>query len=154
MAYTSSAAISGNGTKLNINTGTLASPTWTLVGEVTEISESGKKNMTDDTTNLESTGLEFIPTVVDSGVYKVTMNSIVDTGQAAMSTSFYAVPPTIVQYQIVLPKKTGQSTNGDKGVFLALVEDFDDTGTIKPDKKLSVSASLKVSGATAWTPGS
>jgi hypothetical protein len=154
MAYTGSAAISGNGTKLNINTGTVASPTWTLVGEVTEIAESGKQNKSDDTTNLESSATEFIPTIVDSGTFKITMNAVVDTGQAAMATSFYALPPTIVQYQIVLPKMTGQATTPNKGVFSAMVEDFDDVGTIKADKKISISASLKVSGVIVWTQGS
>jgi hypothetical protein len=162
MSYTGSKAQSGAATILNINTGTVSSPTWTLVGEVTDIGQSGKSNKTDDVTNLESTAEEFIPTLLSPGSFKVTMNRIqttssqapADPGQYAMYQSFNATPPTILLYEIILPKSTSQTTKGDTYQFSALVEQMEDIGTIKPDKKISTEVTLKVSGAITLTAGS
>lgn len=155
MPYTNSAAQSGAQTKLNINTGTASTPVWTLVGEVVDIAQSGKVNKTDDVTNLESTAEEFIPTLLSPGNFKCILNRVQgDTGQAAVLASFNALPPTKVMYQIVLPKTPIQVSTGDTFQFTAMVEEFNDLSTIKPDKKIATSMGLKVSGPITLTPGS
>jgi hypothetical protein len=155
MPYTQSKAQSGNGSILNINTGTASSPTWVLVGEITDLAQSGKTNKTDDVTNLESKAEEFIPTLLSPGKWALTMNRISgDAGQTALLASFNALPPTIMPYEVVLPKNASQTTTGDTFTFSALVEEFNDVGTVKADKKVSTVASLKVSGVITLTVGS
>jgi hypothetical protein len=155
MSYTGTKAQSGNQTTVSINTGTVASPTWTLVGEVSDFTQSGTQNKSDDATNLQSTAEEFIPTILTPGKFAGTMARISgDAGQAAVRTSFNAVPPTLVQYQVQLPKTATQTTNGDKYVFLAMVEEFNDLGNIRPDKKVMTQFALKISGPIAYTAGS
>lgn len=162
MSYNGTKAQSGAGTSLFINTGTASSPTWTLVGEVTDLGQSGKSNKSDDATNLESAAEEFIPTLLSPGSFKITMNRVQstsgdapgDAGQVAMLASFNATPPTVLLYKITLPKSASQTTMGDTYQFSAMVEEFEDIGTIKADKKISTTASLKVSGPITLTAGS
>ncbi|MGA2270325.1 MAG: phage tail tube protein [Bryobacteraceae bacterium] len=155
MAYTSTQAQSGNGIILAINTGTLSSAIWTTIGEITDLAQSGKTNKSDDATNLQSSAEEFIPTILTPGSWGVTLNRISgDAGQAAVLASFNALPPTIKQYRITLPKAAGQSTSGDAFAFSAMTEEFNDLGTVKADKKISTLAKLKVSGPVVLTVGS
>ena len=155
MSYTNSKATSGSQSVLAINTGTVSTPAWTTIGEVVSIALSGRQNNTDDTTNFESTAEEFIPTLLKPGSYKLEMNRVsTDAGQAALAASFYAVPPTLLLYKLTLPKESGQTSTGDVFQFTALVEELDDTGTLKPDKKIGMACTLKVSGAVTFTEGS
>jgi hypothetical protein len=155
MAYTSTQAQSGNGSILAINTGTVSSAIWTTVGEISDIAQSGKTNKSDDATNLQSSAEEFIPTILTPGSWGLTLNRVSgDAGQAAVLASFNALPPTIKQYKITLPKAAGQSTTGDAFAFSAMVEEFNDLGTVKADKKISTQAKLKVSGPIVLTVGS
>ena len=155
MPYTGSKAQSGAQTIININTGTVSTPVWTLIGEVTDIGQSGKQNKTDDVTNLESTAEEFIPTLLSPGNFKIPVNRVQgDAGQIAVLASFNALPPTVVLYQIILPKTPSQSVSGDKYQFSAMVEEFNDLSTIKADKKITSSIGLKVSGPITFTAGS
>ena len=155
MSYTGTKSQSGNGTTININTGSVSTPTWTPIGEVVELSESGKMNKSDDATNLQSSAEEFVPTILSPGTYALTINRVsTDTGQLAMVASFTALPPTLVQYQVVLPKTPAQTTSGDKYVFLAMVEEMNDIGSLKADKVIKITAKLKVSGPQTFTAGS
>ena len=156
MSYTGSKAQSGFGSKLEINTGTASAPTWVIVDECVGLTQSGTANKTDDTTNLQSTAEEFIATILTPGSWDFNMNRLTASagaGQAAVLASFNAA--TIKQYKVTLPINIpcGQSTAGDTYVFIALVEKFP-LAEVKVDKKIAYTATLKVSGAITFTPGS
>jgi hypothetical protein len=145
MPYTGSKAQSGSQTTLAIAS--------TLVGEITDIGQSGKANATDDSTNLESTAEEFLATLLKPGNFKITMNRVPgDAGQAAMLSAFNT--QATAAFTITLPKTSSQSTTGDKYAFNALVEEFNDLGSVRPDKKITTEAALKVSGPITFTAGS
>ena len=153
MPYTLSKAQTGAGTLVNINTGTPSTPTWTVIGEIQNFSQSGKQNATDETTNLQSTGEEFLATFFKPGKFDFTYSRVSgDTGQVALKTSFDS--KTILGYQVVLPKTPTQSSTGDTYTFSALVEEMADISDIQPTKKILGKASLKVSGAITLVAGS
>jgi hypothetical protein len=155
MSYSGSKAQSGNQTQININTGTPSTPVWTLVGEVIEFTQSGTQNEDEDSTNLQSPAKEFLPTILNPGQMAGTMNRISgDTGQSAIRASFNTVPPTLKQYQVVLPKTLTQVTSGDTFVFTAMVKEFADLDKISPTGIVRTKFNLKVSGAIAYTAGS
>ena len=155
MSYTGTKSQSGNQTVVNINNGTVTTPAWTLVGDISSFAQQGTQNKSDDATNLQSTAEEFIPTILTPGKFSVVMARVSgDAGQTAVKASMNAVPPTLVQYQVVLPKTASQTTSGDKFVFLAMVEEFLNLGDVKPDKKVMTQFSLKVSGPITETIGS
>ena len=148
MSYTGSKAQSGALTTISIGT------TPVVIGEVTDIGQSGKQNKTDDVTNLESLAEEFIPTLLAPGMFKITMNRVVgDPGQVALLASFNAQPPTIVPYVITLPKTATQTVSGDKYAFIAMVDEMEDISSVKADKKITSTASIKVSGPITFTAG-
>jgi hypothetical protein len=154
-SYAGTKSQSGNQSQLSINTGTVASPTWTLVGEVSEVTQSGSKNKSEDATNLESQAEEFVPTIPTPGNYGGTMNRISgDAGQQAMNAAFTSVPPGMPQFKFQLPKNSTQTTQGDYFVFTALVEEFNDIGKITPTGIVKTQFSLKISGPIAKTQGS
>lgn len=153
MSYTVSQAQSGDLTIFAMNTGTTGSPTWTTIGEITDLSQSGRMNKTDDVTNLQSTAEEFIATIQSPGKWNLTMNRVSgDAGQAAVLASFNA--KTNKQYKITLPLSAAQTTSGDTYTFSALVEEFNDLSAVKADKKVSTVAGIKVSGAITFAAGS
>ena len=155
MSYLGTQAQSGNQTVVNINTGTGGSPTWTPVGEIGNFTQSGTQNKSEDATNLQSQAEEFIPTILTPGKCAGVMNRVSgDAGQQAIRASFDAVPPTLVQYQVQLPKTKTQSTKGDSYTFLAMVEEFNDIGDINPTKIIKTQFSLKISGPITFTQGS
>lgn len=155
MSYTGTKSQSGNQTIVNINTGTASTPTWVLIGEISDFTQSGVQNKFDDATNLQSAAEEFIPTILSPGKFAGAMARISgDAGQIAVKASFNAVPPTLLQYQVVLPKLPTQSVKGDQIVFTAMVEEFNNIGNIKPDKKVMTQFSFKVSGPIVETLGS
>jgi hypothetical protein len=55
-------------------------------------------------------------------------------------------------FQITLPKTASQTTSGDKYAFTAMVEKYAES--IRADKKISISGSLKVSNSITLTVGS
>ena len=145
--YTGSQAQGGSQTTLSIGS------TPTLIGEITGFTQSGKQNKTDDTTNLESTAEEFIPTLLSPGKYTINLNRVPgDAGQAALLAAFNN--KTISPFVITLPKTSAQTTKGDTYSFNALVEEFNDVSDVKPDKKITSQAALKVSGPITFTAGS
>jgi hypothetical protein len=139
MSYTGSVAQTGSQTLFQIK----VSSTFTTIGEVLSIAQSGKTNKTADVTNLQSTAEEFIPTLLSSGKYELTMNRVpADAGQAALLASFNA--KTIVAYNVLMPD-AGTYT------FNALVEEFEDIDSVSPTKQLMSKAGIKVSGPITYT---
>ena len=153
--YTGTKGQSGNQTQVNINTGTVSAPTWTLVGEVSNFTQSGSQNKSEDATNLQSTAEEFVPTILSPGKFAGQMSRISgDPGQTAVLAAFTSVPPSLVQFQVQLPKSSTQTTKGDQFVFTAMVEEFNDLGDVKPTTIVKTAFSLKISGPIQRTQGS
>lgn len=151
MSYTGTQAQTGLGTVLAINTGTTGSPTWTSIGEVVDLTQSNFQNESDDATNLSSTGREFIATLLNPGTWECTINRVSsDSGQTALVSAFNGLANK--QFKVTLPLNHSQTTTGDTYQFTALVEKYG--MNIKPDKKVSITCSLKVSGALTFTAGS
>ena len=150
MSYTQSKAGIGLGTILSIGTAG-ATPTFTTVGELKTLNQSGRQVSTEDTTNLQSSAKEFIPTLVDSGTWDISGNRIgADAGQIAMEAAFSGL--TLLPFKIQMPKQGTQTTAGDSFSFNALVQEVN--YSISVDKAVTFTAKLKVSGAITETPGS
>jgi len=148
-SYTGTKAQSGNQTQVSIGS------TPTLVGEVSDFTQSGTQNKSEDATNLESTAEEFIPTILTPGKFAGVMNRISgDAGQQAVRTAFTSVPPAIAAFTVQLPKTSAQTSTGDKYTFNALVEEFNDLGKISPTGIIKTQFSLKISGPITFTAGS
>lgn len=153
MSYSASAAVSGLSSTFSINTGTASTPTWTLVGEISSLNLTGRQTTTADVTNFESGAREFIPVLIESGVWDIKGNRISgDAGQTAMETAFTTVPPVKKEFQIVLPKSATQTVTGDSFVFTAVIQELD--YSVEIDKAVSLSCKLKVSGVLTITEGS
>lgn len=154
MPYTGTKAQAGNGTAVSINTGTNSTPIWTLIGEIDDFTQSGTQNKSEDATNLESLAEEFIPTILSPGKFAGAMNRVSgDAGQLAVRASFNAVPPTLVQYQVQLLKNGSQTSSGDKYVFTAMVEEFNDLGKVSPSGIIKTQFGFKISGPITFTAG-
>jgi hypothetical protein len=149
--YPGSAAQTASGTAFSINTGTVTTPVYTLIGELINPRQTGAKNNTAEVTNLQSTAEEFISTLPSPGNWEFTCNRVTgDTGQIAVLASFNN--KTKVLYKLVLPLSPAQTTTGDSYVFSAIVETFA-ISDIDPKKAITITGSLKVSGGTTFTAG-
>ncbi|HET9087141.1 MAG TPA: phage tail tube protein [Acidobacteriaceae bacterium] len=150
MAYTGSQAQTGLGTIFAVNTGTSTTPVWTPVGEIRSSSQTGLAARFVDVTNFESPGYsEFLPTVVDPGMWKLTVNRVSqDLGQSTLLTAFKN--RTISSFQITLIAETGQ-TSGDVITFSAYVESYDID--LAAEKETTMNISLKVTGAITLVEG-
>jgi len=152
LSYTASQAQAGLGVLFQINTGTVGSPTWTVIGEINDFSQSGRTNKTVSTTNLQSPAEEWLAVLQSSANYALTYNRVsADTGQAAVVTAF--ANKTLPMFKISLPKTGAQATTGDAYAFTALVESLDDLSSAKPDGVITTKATLKTSGAITFTAG-
>jgi hypothetical protein len=153
MSYTASAAQTGSGVLFQINTGTILSPTWTVISEITDFTQSGKSNKTADVTNLQSPAEEFIATIQSPGTYDLTYNRVsADPGQAAVVSNFNN--KTTVQFEVTLPKTASQTSTGDLYKFSAVVTELDDVSGVTATKQIMTKAKLQVSGAITFTAGS
>ena len=86
------------------------------------------------------------------GKFALTLNRVAgDVGQVALKAAFDN--KTIDPFVITLAKGPGTDPTGDSFAFQAMVEEFNDLSQVEPKKKVSCSASLKVSGAITVTPG-
>jgi hypothetical protein len=143
----------GLGTTLSIGSGTGTPETFTLVGEVKTITQSGRQVATEDVTNMQSGAREFIPTLVDSGTWDITGNRVGgDAGQAAMEAAFAALANHNFKVQLPISKAAGQTTTGDLFTFNAPVQEL--SYSLAVDKAVTFNAKLKVSGTIQVTPGS
>ena len=140
----------GKGSKLSINTGTSAAPTWTAFGKILDIGQSGRQVGTEETTDMDSTSRTYIGTLLDNGSWKIDFIRVgSDVGQVALETAFASAATT--QFKVELPKVSGQTTSGDTYTFDAIVTDCN--YSLPLDKKVSGSTTLKVSGDLTLTAG-
>ena len=143
--YTGSKAQVALGTQISIGT----SPT--LIGEVKSIKQTGNQWDTEETTNLQSTAKEFLPTLQDSGEYQIDGNRVAgDAGQVALEAAFAA--GSLQPFKVTIPKSALQTTTGDSYAFTAMVlsREFSYEST----KVIPFSVKLKVSGPITFTAGS
>jgi hypothetical protein len=150
MAYTRSQAVTGLGSILSMGNG--ASPeVFIAVGEIRSLSQTGRQAKTDDVTNLQSGAVEFIPTLVDSGTYDFTCNRVGgDAGQIAMENAFNGL--TLHNFKLQLIKSGSQTTTGDLYTFYGLIQEL--SYTFAPDKAVTFTGKLRVSGLITYTAGS
>jgi hypothetical protein len=142
MAYTGSKAISGQGTILSIGV------TPTVVGEVSDITQSGRQMGNEPTTNLQSVAKEFIGTIMDSGSVEFSFNRIAtDAGQLAVEAALVGGVPVAF---VVQEPKGSFTTAGPKVSFNALVAESNLTWA---SKVITGKVKVLVSGAFTWTPG-
>lgn len=149
-AYTVTQSGYGLGSTLKLNTGTVLAPVWTIIGEITDMQITGRQVTTDDATNLQSAGKEFIPVIKDEGTWELTLNrQLVDPGQLGVNTMFSAL--TVKQFQGTLQKSQAQTTEGDEFTFFGLV--ISNSFTVSPLKIIQTKMSIKVSGAMTEVVG-
>lgn len=147
-------AVAGKGLQLAVNTGSVSSPTYTPVGEGLSVDLAAKMG-TDDATSFDSSATEYIATMPDGGEIKFTANRVSsDAGQAAVQAAgpLGANAGELTMFKITAPKASGQMTNGDSWTFSALVTEFNPA--FKPDKKTTMSGTLRVSNGITYTEGS
>lgn len=160
MPYTYSTGQTGSQTTLSINTGTTASPVWKVIEQVTDIAQSGKKLGTVNSTNLQSTVSEIIPTLPDEGDLKVTAIRIptsTSTGQGGVLTNFNLGSEQVpVEWKLALPPDAaaGQTTAGDSAIFTAYITDLNDFSGVAPEKLVMFEFTLKVISPYVQTNGS
>lgn len=153
MAYTGSLATTGLGSTFSINTSTPSTPTFVVIGEIVNAPQSGRMAKTADVTNLQSTNVEWIATLIDSGSFEITVNRVAtDPGQLAIETAFEGLSKK--QFKVVLPLQGTQVSLGDAYTFLAIVEEFTSLADLSPEKAIQSKIKLKTSGNLTFTPGS
>jgi hypothetical protein len=153
MSYTGSLAEAALGSTIAINTGTTGSPTWTPIGEIASAPQSGRMAKTVETTNLQSTFAEFLPTIPESGTLDITANRVSsDAGQVALEAAFAGL--LLKQFKITLRQTPAQTTTGDVMTFTALVEECNQLGEFSVDKQIVLKVKLKISGLVTLTVGS
>jgi hypothetical protein len=155
MSYTESQARLALGTELQLgqnDADDMASPpteeTFVAIGEITALGKSGAKADTPDVTNMQTPDgvREFISGLRESGEISCTVNYVVDdSSQAAVEGLFYSGERR--NFRIVVPPNEGLGEVASPGFwyFKAIVNSFGDT-TLSPDKQISQSFKLKVSG--------
>lgn len=146
-----SLAIAGLGATLSV--GNTASPiSYTTIGEISTLNNSGREAGTADVTNLSSTAREFIMTLPDNGTVEFAGNLVAsDAGQVALIASFNA--GTRLSYKLQFPIQGTQTTIGNSWTFLAIVQS-PPTFNLGIDKAITFDARLKVSGGFTVTTGS
>jgi len=153
-AYAGSKAQTSQGTCIWVNPSGSSPPTWVFIGECLG-AQFSDKNMFDKSTNLQSTAEEFLALLSDPGKLNVELNRVsTDAGQAALSASYHATPPTRLQYLVVFPinEAAGQTTQGDSRTFLAYVEEF--SPQIKVNTRITTKFTLQISGPITEAEGS
>jgi len=164
------APLLGLATKLYIATSQATAPTitagsvtgGTLIGKIKKITPPKPKFGTEDTTTLDTAGgvRTFIKTLQDPGELTIEGEyESADPGQVLLQSSFATLSnsangaawPFLLLYPTNL--QGGQTVNGDSDAFSGLVTDWS-VGEAEPDKPLTFSATVKVTGAVTFTEGS
>jgi hypothetical protein len=155
MSYSFSTGQVASGASLSIHTG---SSTYTAIGQIQEITQSGKVVKTVDATNLQSTVEEVLPTLPNSGELKVRAIRVpADAGQAAVLTQFNlgaSQAPIAFKLQLPPDAAAGQTTAGDLAAFSGYVTECDDFGTISAEKLVNFEFTVKVVTLYTVTAGS
>jgi hypothetical protein len=151
MSYTGTQGQTGNGSIFAVNTGTVTTPVWTVIGEAVDITPTGYENKTDDGTNLQSSAVERVFTIKDGGTWDFTANRVsTDTGQAAMAAAFASGATTM--FKVTLPKEAAQTSVGDSFAFTAIVAKW--VPSIKVDKIVKIAGSCATTNGITLTEGS
>lgn len=155
--YTGSKASQAMGTSVSV--GPLASatgsPTYTAIGEITDVEFSGSKRTVLDPTNMQSGGIvEKLDTLLDNGNIKLTMNRITtDAGQIALAAAYTAGGKYLFQVQEPVNEEIGQTTTGNLYAFSAIISEGPNF-KLDPKNLTQVSYTLDISGALTFTAGS
>ena len=146
MTYTATKAQAGRGTTIAVG----ASPT--VVGECDNFPMDRNKWVTADATNFQSgSDSESIATIREGAAFTITGNRVsTDAGQVLVEAAYQAGTP--LQFTVTMQEESGETTNGDKCVFNALV--LGSSWKITPKDSVKFSIDLKVTGAIAYTQGS
>jgi hypothetical protein len=147
VTYTGSKAQAGRGSIISIGSGTPVE-----IGEISSCSPTGNAVEFVDTSNFDSgVDEEFLPTMRNNGSYRLQGNRVSsDAGQIAVNTAYNTL--AIASYTIQYPKRSDQTSTGDKRVFNAFVETIGESIEVK--NKITFDVTLKVSGLPVFTPGS
>lgn len=149
MTYAGSRAFAGQGSQLQLGSGTPASPgTYTTIAEITKIQRSGSKMDIVDTTNMDSIGAyrEKLATLLDGGEISFEANYIPqDATQASLQAAFDN--RTLAPWKIELPNSLG---NWVFAAYVSTPSDFD----LTVDKASTISGKLTITGKPIFTPGS
>jgi len=146
MSYTNTKAQTGLGTVVAVG----ATPT--TINEVFDVKFSGQKWGTEDATNLSSSAAETIVTIPDWGEMQLDCNRVSsDAGQTILDAVFTSTTQAANTFTVTFPKLAGQSTNGDKIVFLGLITQRE--WGISPTKKTTVTYHVKITGMPTFTEG-
>jgi predicted secreted protein len=147
MTYGGSQAFAGQGTQLQLGSGTPSVPgSYTTIAEITKIQRSGSKMDIVDVTNMDSIGAyrEKLPTLLDGGDISFDANYVPgDTTQQSLQTLFDG--RTLKPWQIVLPDTRG---TWNLNAYVTS-DDFD----LSVDKASTFSGKLTITGKPVFTPG-
>lgn len=153
MSYTDSMAQAGLGSKISINTGTVTTPIWTQIFEITSGKLSGRVAKVVDVTNLQSGAAEFIVTLVDSGTFDCSGNTVqADPGQLAVESNFATLASNI-GFKVELRKTPAQTTTGNSYTMVGVIQEWDPISDISVDKAVTFSLKIKISNTITFTAG-
>ncbi|WP_186047673.1 phage tail tube protein [Burkholderia gladioli] len=132
-----SSAISAQGSKVSVNTGTSAAPVWTKVKNVKSFTGLDGTPTVLDASDLDSEAKEKVLGLSDNGSFSITVNrDLSDAGQAALMAAKNSGAK--IGLKIELPDATGDT-------FDVLVKTFPLTGGT--DALLESTIAMEVTGA-------
>lgn len=132
--------VSAQGSKLEINTGTVAVPAWTKINGLKSF--SGFDGAADelDTTDLDSDAKEFISGLVDEGKFSFDIKRLsADAGQIALLAA--RTSRAVTGLRLTLP-------DAAVATFDVLVKTFPISG--QTNTVMSSSVDCKITGPVAW----
>ncbi|MBZ5566570.1 MAG: hypothetical protein LAN64_01835 [Acidobacteriia bacterium] len=151
MSYTESAARLGLGLSLELGQddavlSPISPETFKQVGEITSLGKSGAKADTVDVTNMQSPDgfREFISGLRDAGEVSCTVNFVVDDAVASQVEGLFNSGERR-NWKIVVPPAASEISSPGYWSFKAIVNAYGDA-TLTPDKGISVTFKLKISG--------
>lgn len=151
MSYNATQAQGGLGALFKVNTGTVSTPTYTIIAEMVDTTPSGYENKVEEATNTQSTAVERQTTIPDGGMWPFNGNRVSsDAGQTKMAALFAS--GAIGQFEVVLPKLPGQSSTGDTYAFNGIVTKWNPA--IKAVGLTKVAGEVATSNGVVYTEGS
>lgn len=155
MANASKAISSGAlGASLSIGGVTGGTDTFVAIGELNDITPSGRKLDVIKVSQFGSTTYGKIGTILDAGQLTCKLNFVPsDAGQLAVLAAANARVPYDFQLQMPPNAKAGQTTKGNLYAFSALVSDYSGPA-IATTKADELSFTLDIDGDWTVTPGS
>jgi Lambda phage tail tube protein, TTP len=133
--------ISAQGSTLKVNTGTLVAPVWLKINGVQSFSGLDGAASDIDSTDLDSTAMEYISGLVDEGKFGFDIKVLhTDPGQLAIRAA--RASGALTGLQLTLPD-TGTAT------FNVLVKAIPMTGSV--NSMLKTTVDTKISGPVVYT---